>query len=124
MSSSYDLAALAASLTKTIFANKIRYFPEIASTNSAAVAAAADGVEEGGVFLADQQTRGRGRNGHSWHSEPGSAILVSIILRPRIAAAQSLWLSLMAGAAVHDTILRVCGVAADLRWPNDLLMGK
>lgn len=120
----YDLAELQVSLANTIYAGKLHYFPEIASTNSVAMAAAADGAEEGSVFLADQQTAGRGRNGHSWHSEPGSAILVSVVLRPRIAAVQSLWLSLMAGVAVHDAIQRVCGVAADLRWPNDLLIAK
>lgn len=124
MKSSYDLTELNASLSKSIYAGKLHYFPEIASTNTVAMAAATDGAEEGTVFLADQQTAGRGRNGHSWHSESGSAILVSIVLRPRIAAAQSLWLSMMAGVAVHDTILRVCGMAADLRWPNDLLIGK
>jgi BirA family biotin operon repressor/biotin-[acetyl-CoA-carboxylase] ligase len=120
----YDLAALNVSLTNSIYSGKLRYFPEIESTNTAAMAAAAEGAEEGTIFLADQQTAGRGRNGHSWHSESGSAILVSIVLRPRIAAAQSLWLSLMAGVAVHDAILRVCGSVPDLRWPNDLLIAK
>ena len=123
-SSNYDLAELNSALSKTIYANRIHYFPEIASTNTAAMAAAAGGAEEGTVFLADQQTAGRGRNGHSWHSETGSAILVSIVLRPRIAAAQSLWLSLMAGVAVYDAVSRVCDLVCDLRWPNDLLFGK
>ena len=124
ISSNYALAELNTSLDKTIYAGKVHYSPEIASTNTVAIAAAVDGAEEGSVFLTDQQTSGRGRNGHSWHSAPASAILVSVVLRPRIAAAQSLWLSLMAGVAVHDAILRVCDVAADLRWPNDLLIGK
>lgn len=30
----------------------------------------------------------------------------------------------MAGVAVHDAISRVCNVSCDLRWPNDLLLGK
>jgi BirA family transcriptional regulator, biotin operon repressor / biotin---[acetyl-CoA-carboxylase] ligase len=120
----YDLPHLNFALPNTIYAGKIHYFPEIGSTNTAAMQAAATGAEEGTIFLADQQTSGRGRNGHGWHSEPGSAILVSIVLRPRIAPAQSLWLSLMAGVAVHAAISRTCGIECDLRWPNDLLIER
>ena len=123
-SSNYDLSELNSALANTIYFNKFHYFPEIASTNTAAMRAAAGGTEEGAVFLADQQTAGRGRNGHAWHSDAGAAILVSIVLRPRIAAEQSLWLSLMAGVAAHNAISRTCGISCDLRWPNDLLIGK
>ena len=120
----YDLRHLEAALRNTIYSGKVCYLPEIGSTNTAAMQAAASGADEGTVFLADQQTSGRGRNGHGWHSEPGSAILVSIVLRPQIAPAQSLWLSLMAGVAVHSAISRSCGIDCDLRWPNDLLIGR
>ena len=120
----YDLAELDSGLRGTIYSGKLRYFPETESTNSLAMQAAGLGAEEGTVFLADQQTAGRGRNGHAWYSQPGTAILVSVVVRPRISAAQALWLSLMAGVAVHDAIAASCGVACDLRWPNDLLIGR
>jgi len=118
----YDLSALEHKLTRTIYAGKLHFYPEIASTNSLAIDAAQAGAPEGSVFLADQQTAGKGRNGHGWHSEPGEAILVSVILRPQIATARALWLSLMAGVAVHDAIAQTIGVDCDLRWPNDLLI--
>jgi BirA family transcriptional regulator, biotin operon repressor / biotin---[acetyl-CoA-carboxylase] ligase len=121
---SYDLAELNSALRGSLFEGKLRYLPEIRSTNALAMQAAAAGVEEGTVIFADQQSAGRGRNGHSWHSESGTAILVSIVVRPRIAPAQSLWLSLMAGVAVHKAILRACGMECDLRWPNDLLLAR
>jgi BirA family biotin operon repressor/biotin-[acetyl-CoA-carboxylase] ligase len=114
---------LNAALHGTLFDGKLHCFSEIASTNTLALQAAAAGVEAGTVFVADQQIAGRGRNGHDWQSEPGSAILVSIVLRPKIAPAQSLWLSLMSGVAVHDAILQTVGIQCDLRWPNDLLIG-
>src|SRR5262249_7168536 len=69
-----------------------------------------------------QQTQGRGRGGHSWHSEPHSSLLFSFIVRPQIQAADALWLSLMAGVAVSDAVRRHTGLRPDLRWPNDLLM--
>lgn len=124
MSDHYDLTRLNSALGDSIYANKLNFFPEIASTNTLAMHAAVAGSAEGSAFLADQQTAGRGRNGHSWHSEAGVAVLLSIVLRPRIAVAQSLWLSLMAGVAAHDAIAKTCGVSCDLRWPNDLLIGK
>jgi len=118
----YDVPALELKLAGMIYAGKLHYYPEIASTNTAAMQAAQNGAAEGSVFLADQQTAGKGRNGHGWHSEPGAAILASVILRPRIAAAQALWLSLMAGVAVHNALARTIGINCDLRWPNDLLI--
>jgi BirA family transcriptional regulator, biotin operon repressor / biotin---[acetyl-CoA-carboxylase] ligase len=120
--SHYDLSEINSTLRGTLFDGKLRYVPETGSTNTLAMQAATAGVAEGTVILADQQIAGRGRNGHSWHSEPGSAILVSVVFRPRISPAQSLWLSLMAGVAVHEAIARACGIECDLRWPNDLLV--
>jgi BirA family biotin operon repressor/biotin-[acetyl-CoA-carboxylase] ligase len=124
VSDPYDLSRIKSALSAAIYAGKVHYFPEIASTNTIAMQAATAGVAEGSVFVANQQTGGRGRNGHIWRSEADTAILVSIVLRPRISTAQSLWLSLMAGVAVHDAISRVCNVECDLRWPNDMLVGK
>jgi len=120
----YDLSDLNSVLRGTLFEGKLSYVPETGSTNTLALQAANSGAEEGTIFLADHQTAGRGRNGHAWQSEPGGAILVSIVLRPAIAPAQSLWLSLMAGVAVHQAILRTCGIECDLRWPNDLLIAR
>jgi len=120
----YDLSELGTGLQDTLFAGKFHYLPETGSTNTLAMQAATAGVQEGTVIFADQQTAGRGRNGHNWHSETGTAILASIVLRPKILPAQALWLSLMAGVAAHQAILRTCAIACDLRWPNDLLIGR
>ena len=120
----YDTDELESALHGSLFSRKLHYIPETGSTNTLAMHAGAAGVEEGHVFFTDQQTAGRGRGGHSWQSEPGSAILVSVLLRPRIEATQALWLSLMAGVAVYDAILSNCGITCDLRWPNDLLIRR
>src|ERR1700729_2397653 len=120
----YDLAALDAALTGTPFAGKIRYFPTIHSTNVLAMQEAADGAPEGMVYLADEQTAGRGRGAHGWHSAPGAGLYVSVLLRPRVAPADILWLSLAAGLAVRDAVRQVTALEADIRWPNDLLLGR
>ena len=53
----------------------------------------------------------------------GAGIYLSALLRPAIAPADVLWLSLAAGIAVHGAIEAVTTLKPDLRWPNDLLFG-
>ena len=116
-------AGLQPLIARTIFAEHIFPFEEIGSTNTAAMQAAAQGAEEGSVFLAERQTHGRGRGDNVWHSAPGS-ILCSVILRPELPAQEILVLSLMTGLAVSLAIEEICGFRVDLRWPNDVLIGE
>lgn len=120
----FDIAALDRAIDGTRFAGKLRFFPSIRSTNTHAMAEADTGAPEGMVYVADEQTAGRGRGAHGWTSPPGSGLYVSVLLRPQLAPADALWLSLAAGLAVHDAIERVTSLKADLRWPNDLLFGR
>jgi BirA family biotin operon repressor/biotin-[acetyl-CoA-carboxylase] ligase len=120
----YDLAALNSALEGTPFPGNIRYFPSIRSTNVLAMQEAADGAPEGMVYLADEQTAGRGRGAHSWQSARAAGLYVSVLLRPRVAPADILWLSLAAGLAVREAVRQVTSLQADIRWPNDLLLGK
>ena len=107
----------------TIFTGKLHHYFRSDSTNTQAMQAAADGAPEGSVFLAEEQTAGRGRGGHSWTSPPSLGIYCSVILRPALTPADALLLSLMAGLAVANAIEHVTRIKPDLRWPNDLLIG-
>lgn len=112
----------------TIFFGHIRHSYRTESTNllaSQAASAPGRNMEEGSegeVFLAEEQTLGRGRGGHSWHSERGAGIYCSLILRPPITASDALWLSLISAVAVQDAVREITGHTTDIRWPNDLLM--
>jgi BirA family biotin operon repressor/biotin-[acetyl-CoA-carboxylase] ligase len=106
----------------TIFSSRIHHYFRIGSTNVAAMQAAADGEPEGAVFLAEQQTAGRGRGGHSWESEQSVGIYCSVVLRPAIAPADALVLSLIAGIAVAEAVEQTTGLHPDLRWTNDVLL--
>ena len=106
----------------TIFAERIRHYFRIGSTNAEAMSAAARGEPEGSVFLAEEQTAGRGRGGHSWLSEKSSGIYCSVVLRPEISPAGTLAISLAAGLAVRAAVQEVTSLVADLRWPNDVLL--
>src|SRR5215469_2962378 len=112
----------------TIFFGHIQHWLQTDSTNLLASRAAAmaeqqaEAASEGEVFLAEEQTAGRGRGSNKWHSERGSGIYCSVILRPQITPSDTLWLSLIAAVAVQDAVREVTGYATDIRWPNDLLI--
>jgi BirA family transcriptional regulator, biotin operon repressor / biotin---[acetyl-CoA-carboxylase] ligase len=107
----------------TIFARNIRHYYKIGSTNTAAMEAASVGAPEGTVFLAEQQTAGRGRGANQWYSAQSSGIYCSVILRPALLPSDVLVLALAAGLAVHAAVQEINPqVNPDLKWPNDLLI--
>ena len=118
----YNLAKLEAALTGTVFAG-LHFSPRTDSTNSDAQAAARSAAPHGSVYFADEQLAGRGRGDHAWRSASGEGLYASIVLRPRIPAHRLPLLPLAAGLAAAEAIHAVCGLAIDLRWPNDLLIG-
>jgi BirA family biotin operon repressor/biotin-[acetyl-CoA-carboxylase] ligase len=119
---------LAPLVRNTIFSGNIRFYETTESTNALAVQAgeqqsrSPEHAPEGVVFIADEQTRGRGRGAHTWHSERGSGIYCSFLLHPPMSPADALWLSLISGIAVQDSVKEITGLQADIRWPNDLLL--
>jgi len=100
----------------------IRIVDSTGSTNADLTALAATGVPSGTVLIAEEQTAGRGRLGRAWQSHPGSGIWMSALLQPAASLSWS-WLPLLAGVATV-TALRSVGVLADLKWPNDVVVGE
>jgi len=98
----------------------ILYYPSLPSTVDVAKKMAKEGVCEGTVVLAGQQTAGRGRLGRTWLSSPGSSILMSVVLRPELA--QLPRLNMMVGLAVVHSIEKVTGLRPEIKWPNDILI--
>jgi BirA family biotin operon repressor/biotin-[acetyl-CoA-carboxylase] ligase len=119
----FDLAALENSLAGTVYAGKLHFVPVTGSTNSDALTAARNGAPHGSVFFADEQTAGRGRGDHTWHSAPGQGLYVSVVLQLTLPASRLPLLSLAAGLAAAEAIRVASGLTIDLRWPNDLLIG-
>ncbi len=114
---------LAPQLQGTIFAKHIHHYYKIGSTNTAALEAASAGAPEGSVFLAEQQTAGRGRGANQWHSECSVGIYCSALLRPALPPSEVLVITLAAGLAVHSAIQEIDSrVVPDLKWPNDVLI--
>jgi BirA family biotin operon repressor/biotin-[acetyl-CoA-carboxylase] ligase len=119
----FDLAALDAALAGTIFSGKLYFSPVTDSTNADALAAARSAALHGSVYFADEQLAGRGRGDHAWHSASGEGLYVSVLLRPPIPSIRLPLVPLATGLAAADAIRAVAGLAVDLRWPNDLMIG-
>lgn len=110
-------------LRGTIFDQHLHHFYKIGSTNTAAMAVAAEGAPEGTVLLAEEQTAGRGRGANAWQSPRSTGIYCSSVLRPALPPSEVLVLSLAAGLAVRTAIQQIDSrLSPDLKWPNDVLI--
>jgi BirA family biotin operon repressor/biotin-[acetyl-CoA-carboxylase] ligase len=92
------------------------------STNDDALLAARSGAPHGSVFVADEQTAGRGRRGNSWLAAAGEGLLFSVLLRPKLELPQTSALTLAIGLALRDAISQRIAPSAEIKWPNDLLV--
>ena len=90
----------------------------------AAAELAGQGCPSGTVVGADEQTAGRGRHGHSWHSEAAAGLYITEILRLPVKPDELPIVTLMLGLAAAEAIFQTCGIQCDLRWPNDVLIGS
>ena len=108
-------------LKTKLIGKEVHLYPEVASTNTLAMAMAADGAPEGTVVIAEQQTGGKGRLGRKWISPKGNLYL-SVVLRPEIPMHKAPLITLMGAVAVANTIRKTCGLEAGIKWPNDILI--
>jgi BirA family biotin operon repressor/biotin-[acetyl-CoA-carboxylase] ligase len=120
-----DLAlALATGRERVGRFGRVRYFAEVASTNDIALALAESGEPEGTVVLAEHQRAGRGRRGRDWVSPPGAGVYASAIVRPAGPVAAVSLLTLAAGVAAARAVQAVTGLPVELKWPNDVVIGR
>ncbi len=120
------------------FAAILQYFETVGSTNDVAARLADAGAPHGTTVVAAAQHHGRGRMGRAWFSPPGSGLYVSVLLRPQgfgapthrpgAAGAMDVGLAssvtLTAGVAIATAIRRASGLPVQLKWPNDILVGR
>ena len=115
-----NAAAVAAQLDEaTVKALQIEVVDRLPGTNAALRSRADAGAREGLVLIAQAQSAGRGRGGHSFYSPPGG-LYMSILLRPEIGARQAVGLTAMAAVAAARAAERLCGAPIRIKWVNDL----
>jgi BirA family transcriptional regulator, biotin operon repressor / biotin---[acetyl-CoA-carboxylase] ligase len=98
----------------------LRHVARTDSTQNVARKAAIAGAPEGFCCMADEQTAGRGRQGRTWSAPAGSALLASILIRRSPTTTNGL--PFAAGIAALDALDATVGVAAQLKWPNDIVL--
>lgn len=107
-----------------IIGKEILVFDEVDSTNDIAMEMGAKGAEDGLVVVAESQSHGKGRLGRTWISPKGVNLYVSILLRPGFSPHQASALTMMASVATATAIIRTTGLDVEIKWPNDILVGR
>lgn len=101
---------------------RVEHFSEIDSTNTWLGGQALEGAPEGLVAVADFQTKGRGRRERRWEAPAGSSLLCSVLLRPRVDLDDIQLGVAVVALSLRAALVRLVGLRADLKWPNDLLV--
>jgi BirA family biotin operon repressor/biotin-[acetyl-CoA-carboxylase] ligase len=102
----------------------LRYYESVGSTNDEALVWAADGAPDFSLVVANEQTAGRGRGDRRWLTPAGSALALSLILRPGpVERGQPSLLTGLAALALVDA-LSTLGLEAQVKWPNDVLLAR
>jgi BirA family biotin operon repressor/biotin-[acetyl-CoA-carboxylase] ligase len=100
----------------------IHVYDALDSTNTLALALANDPARHGLVLLAREQTAGRGQYGRVWQAPAGSSVLLSLLLFPPESLRRPVLLTAWAAVAVAETVQQLAGLAATIKWPNDVLV--
>ena len=106
----------------TTFGRKIYAFESIDSTNTFAKSLIEESTAEGSLVIAEEQTAGKGRQGRTWISERGKNLTFSLIVKPKVSSKLLGFLPLCAGVAITEAIFSSSGIAAQCKWPNDVLI--
>lgn len=101
----------------------LRYAETLGSTNDTVMQLAVAGAPEGTAVLADAQTAGRGRRGHTWSSPSGAGLYLSVLLRGEALTCAPGLSTLGVGVAAVQAIAIATGLRVSLKWPNDLVIG-
>ncbi len=98
----------------------LQYQPSTASTNDDAKAAAQ--MQQTGVFIAGEQTAGKGRKGRTWVSELRSGVYMSFLVRPKTVPEKVAGLTLAVAVSMCRAIESVSDASARIKWPNDIIV--
>lgn len=111
-------------LKTNALAKNIYCYSSIDSTNEEAKRQAMNGAPNGSLFIAEQQSGGKGRLGRSFLSPPGTGLWFSVLLRSGLIPEPITNVTLQAGLAVCKAVRKLTGCPAMIKWPNDVVIGS
>lgn len=100
---------------------EVRYFDTLDSTNICAKRMAEEGAPNGTLVIADKQTAGRGRCGRVWETPKGTAIAMTLLMRPNLRPEKASMLTLVMGMAVTRAVNELYSLNCQIKWPNDVV---
>ncbi|WP_459929885.1 biotin--[acetyl-CoA-carboxylase] ligase [Desulfosporosinus burensis] len=106
----------------SLLGKNIYIYRKVSSTNNVAQFMALSGAPEGTIVMSMSQTSGMGRLKRQWACPPGKGILMSLVLRPEIKVQFVPQLTLLCAVVVAETIKKVTGCEAGIKWPNDIVI--
>ena len=98
------------------------YEDVIPSTNDLLKKMALQGAPDGTVCVAEEQSVGKGRLARGWFSPYGKGLWFSLLLKPTFLPQEAPKMTLLAAVAVVRAVRELCGVKAEIKWPNDILL--
>lgn len=107
-------------LIERLYPRPVRYFSQIGSTNDAALDWMSSGAVAGSVVVADEQIKGKGRLGRTWHTPPGTALIVSVILHPQVEDLPQI--TMLGALAIYDMVKGLGIESVGVKWPNDVML--
>ncbi|MBQ2390241.1 MAG: biotin--[Clostridia bacterium] len=116
----YTAASVAALLN---FEGDVELLDSVSSTNTELKKKAEAGEKEFKILIANKQTCGKGRRGRSFYSQ-NDGIFMSILLKPKLDAERSLYITTSAAVAVATAINEICGIDCKIKWVNDIFFNK
>ncbi len=118
--SAFDVTRSHSLLRTKAFGRNLVFEPSVGSTMDVARDAAQHGAAEGTVAAADEQTAGRGRLGRAWITPPAVNLASTLVLRPPHSVLRDV--AMIAPLAVVHAVEDVCGLRAEIKWPNDVVV--
>lgn len=80
---------------------------------------------DGTVIFAEEQTRGKGRSGHSWYCPRYAGLLFTLLLKHNMPPDHLCLLTGTMAVSITETIRETLQVPAEIKWPNDItIKGK
>jgi BirA family biotin operon repressor/biotin-[acetyl-CoA-carboxylase] ligase len=109
-------------LVERLHPRPVRYFSQIGSTNDVARDWINSRAMTGSVVVANEQVKGKGRLGRVWHTPPGTALIISVILYPRVEDLPQI--TMLGALAIYDMAKHLGIESVGIKWPNDVLLNS
>lgn len=107
--------------TRSLGRGENRYLQETGSTNTEVKQMALAGAPHGSLCVSEKQLAGKGRLGRAWISPAGKGLWLSVLLRPKLSPERAPLITLCAAMAMARAVEETSGIAAQIKWPNDLV---